>query len=80
MSDKYRDTKKQWDKTHPEAIQKSKAKYDANNPVWQFRVNPELHEWLEEERWDDADGKPETNAALVVRKLTKLMKLERQGY
>jgi hypothetical protein len=35
---------------------------------------------LEEERWDDENGKPEPLAALVIRKLTKLMKLEQQGY
>ena len=40
----------------------------------------ELVEWLEKERWDDRDGKPETNAALVIRKLEKLMEMEYQGY
>ncbi|MEO0013422.1 MAG: hypothetical protein RLZZ535_1811, partial [Cyanobacteriota bacterium] len=31
-------------------------------------------------RWDDSNGLPETNAALVIRKLKKLMNLERKGY
>ena len=80
MSDNYRDTKKKWDEKYPERIKESKAKYDANNPLWSFRPSPELIEWLEEERWDGKDGKPETNADLLTRKLNKLMNLERQGY
>ncbi len=69
-----------WDKKHQETVKNSKAKYDKKNPVWAFRPDAEMRQWLEEERWDDKDGKPETNAALVIRKLRKLMKLERQGY
>lgn len=80
MSDNYRDIKKKWDKKNQDKVKQSKAKYDANNPVWSFRPSNELIEWLEEERWDDDDGKPENNAALVTRKLNKLMNLERQGY
>ena len=53
---------------------------DRKNPNWQFRPTPELRKWLEKERWDDRDGKPETNAALVSRKLEKLMEMEYQGY
>jgi hypothetical protein len=33
------------------------------------------YQWLEKERWDD-DEMPETDAALIKRKLEKLMKLE----
>ncbi len=80
MSDNYRDIKKKWDKKNQDKVKESKAKYDANNPVWSFRPSSELIEWLEEERWDDKDGKPENNAALLTRKLNKLMNLERQGY
>ncbi|MDJ0726226.1 MAG: hypothetical protein QNJ38_14020 [Prochloraceae cyanobacterium] len=80
MSDNYRDIKKKWDKKNQDKVKESKAKYDANNPVWSFRPSSELIEWLEEERWDDKDDKPETNAALLTRKLNKLMNLERQGY
>lgn len=81
MTDKYRETKKIWDKNHPLVIKASKAKYDEKYPQWSFRLTPELKEWLESERWNDEEtGKPETNAALVKRKLEKLMKLEQQGY
>ena len=40
----------------------------------------ELVEWLEKERWDDKNGKPESNAALVTRKLEKMRSMEHQGY
>ena len=80
MSDKYRDTKDSWDKNNPDKVKQSKAKYDKKNPTWAFRPTPELREWLEKERWDDENGKPETNAALVTRKLEKLMEMEYQGY
>jgi hypothetical protein len=65
---------------HPEIVRELFAKYDAKNSTWSFRLTPEIAEWLEEERWDLDDGKPETNAALITRKLEKLMKMERQGY
>jgi hypothetical protein len=80
MPDKYRLTKKQWDTSHPETVRRSKAKYDSNNPIWSFRPTPELLDWLEQERWEDESGKPETNSVLIARKLMKLMKLENQGY
>jgi hypothetical protein len=80
MKSKKRVHQERWDIHHPEIIKKSKAKYERENPVWGFRPTPELREWLEEERWQDEEGKPETNAALVIRKLTKLMKMEQQGY
>ncbi len=69
-----------WNSLNPEVIKKSQEKYNEKRPSWSFRPTPELLEWLEEERWDDKDSKPETNAALLTRKLNKLMKLERQGY
>lgn len=37
-------------------------------------------EWLGEERWEDNNGKPESDATLLNRKSTKLRKLEQQGY
>lgn len=80
MTDKYKLTKKLWNESNSEIIQRSKAKYDRKNPIWSFRITPELLEWLNQERWDDNDGNPETNSALVIRKLNKLMKLENQGY
>ncbi|AFY93091.1 hypothetical protein [Chamaesiphon minutus] len=71
--------RKKWDAENPEAIRQSKAEYDRKNPVMSFRPTPELVQWLEEERWAD-DEKPETDAALIKRKLEKLMKMENQGY
>lgn len=76
MSDKYRDTKDNWDENNPEKVKKSKAKYDKDNPVWGFRPTPELREWLSRDRKEDSDGIPETNAALVLRKLKQLMDWE----
>ncbi|MBE9071300.1 MAG: hypothetical protein IM473_15515 [Microcystis sp. M015S2] len=80
MTDKYKLTKKLWNESNSEIIQRSKAKYDRKNPIWSFRITPELLEWLNQERWNDGDGNPETNSALVIRKLNKLMKLENEGY
>ena len=80
MSNKYRETKNNWDKNNPDKVKKSKAEYDKKNPIWSFRPTPELREWLEKERADLEDGKPETNAALVIRKLEKLMEMEYKGY
>ncbi|MDJ0718466.1 MAG: hypothetical protein QNJ54_30280 [Prochloraceae cyanobacterium] len=62
-----------WDTTHPETIKKSKNQYDRKRPVWSFRPSEELIEWLEKER-----GDRESNAALLARKLVKLMELERE--
>ena len=80
MSEKYRKTKINWNKNNSNKVKKSNAQYNKKNPTWGFRPTPELREWLEKERWDDKDGKPETNAALVIRKLEKLMEIEYQGY
>lgn len=71
--------RKKWDAEHPDVIKQSKAEYDRKNPVMSFRPTPELIQWLEEERGAD-DKKPETDAALIKRKLEKLMKMENQGY
>ncbi|QIR41776.1 hypothetical protein HCG51_34395 (plasmid) [Tolypothrix sp. PCC 7910] len=48
--------------------------------IMSFSPKNELLEWLEEERWTDDNGKPETDAALLNRKLEKLRKLEQQGF
>lgn len=64
-----------WNEQNPEIIRESKANYDQKRPVWSFRPEPELIKWLEEERWEN-----EATAELLNRKLTKLMKLEQQGY
>jgi len=75
IHDLQKSSQKRWDEKHPELIKKSKERFDTKHPVWSFRPTPELLEWLEEERWDDEDSKPETNAALVIRKLKKLKKV-----
>jgi hypothetical protein len=48
--------------------------------IMSFSPNNELLEWLEEERWTDDNGEPETDAVLLNRKLEKLRKLEQQGF
>jgi hypothetical protein len=70
---------KEWDAANPEFIKKSRAKYDLKCPILSFRPTSEIIKWLEEERYCD-DGIPETNAALVNRKLEKLRQMENQGY
>jgi hypothetical protein len=80
MSDKYKISRKRWNESNPEVLKEANAKYNAKNPSWGFRPSTELREWLEEERWEDDNGNPETNSALVTRKLKKLMKLEQEGY
>ncbi len=70
----------QWNEEHPDVVQKAQAEYNKKRPVWAFRPTPENIQWLEEERWDDANGKPESDAMLLNRKLDKLRKLERQGF
>jgi|GEM_PF-1709953 len=75
-----RSSQERWDAKHPEKVQKSKTKYDIKNPVWAFRPSHKLLEWLEQERWDDNHEKPETDAALLNRKLEKLRELEQQGF
>lgn len=69
-----------WNEQHPEVIEKARAEYDKKRPVWSARLTPEIVEWLEEERWQDESGKPESDTALLNRKLEKLRKLEQQGF
>ncbi len=70
----------QWNEEHPDVIQKSQQAYNKKRPIWSFRPTSENIEWLEEERWDDDNGKPEGDAMLLNRKLDKLRKLEQQGF
>lgn len=70
----------QWNEEHPDVVQKAQAEYNKKRPVWSFRPTPENIEWLEEERWDDDNGKPESDAMLLNRKLDKLRELEQQGF
>lgn len=69
-----------WNEANPGALKRAQEAYNEKRPIWTFRPTPENLEWLEEERWEDEDGKPESNAALLNRKLGKLRKLEQQGY
>ncbi len=70
----------QWNEANPQVLKKAQETYDEKRPIWSFRPNTENLKWLEEERWDDEEGKPESNAALINRKLGKLRKLEEQGF
>jgi len=74
-------TKQQrWHEKHPGVVEESKKKYNLKRPIWSFRPTPENVEWLEQERWKDEQGKLETDAALLNRKLAKLRELEQQGF
>ncbi len=70
----------QWNEEHPDIVHKAQAEYNKKRPVWSFRPTLENIEWLEEERWDDDNGKPESDAMLLNRKLDKLRLLEQQGF
>lgn len=70
----------QWNEEHPDVVQKAQQEYNKKRPIWSFRPTPENLEWLEEERWIDENGKPESDASLLNRKLEKLKKLESQGF
>lgn len=69
-----------WNEEHFNVIQKAQAEYNKKKPVWSVRLTPENMEWLEDSRWEDDKGKPESDAALLNRKLEKLRKLEQQGF
>jgi hypothetical protein len=75
MSDKYRDTKNKWDKNNLKKVKESKAEYERKHPVFSFRPDEELRKWLEESK----QNKEESNAAVVIRKLKKLMKIEKEN-
>lgn len=68
-----------WQKKNRDIVKKSKAEYDQKNPVWGIRLDEELRTWLKEEKVKDENGKLESNAAVVIRKLKKLMRLEREN-
>lgn len=61
-------------------IVKPPNKDDEKYSTISFCPKAELLEWLEEERETNDNGEPETDAALLNRKLEKLMKLEQQGF
>ncbi|PSB29765.1 hypothetical protein [Chlorogloea sp. CCALA 695] len=70
----------QWNEKHPDIVQTAQAEYNKKRPVWSFRPTPENIQWLEEERWNDDNDKPESDATLLNRKLNKLRLLEQQGF
>lgn len=69
-----------WNEKNPDVVKQAQENYNKKRPTWSFRLTSEMFEWFEEERQYDDDGKPESNSALVFRKLEKLRKLESQGY
>jgi hypothetical protein len=75
-----RSNQQRWNEANRDKVYQSQEKYNQKRPVLSFRPSVELLEWLEEERWTDDNDKPESDAALIHRKLTKLMKLEQQGF
>ena len=67
-----------WDRKNKKTVRESKAEYDKKNPVWAFRPYEELRKWLLSAKTNDENGKLETNAAVTIRKLEKLKKLEEE--
>ena len=80
MSEIAKSKQQQWSEEHPNVIQEAQVEYNKKRPTWSFRPTLENIEWLEEERWDDDNGKPESDAMLLNRKLVKSRKLEQQGF
>ena len=73
MSDKNLTPQQRWQRKNKDVVKKSKANYDQKNPVWAFRPDEELRNWLKKSK--ESDG--ESNASVVIRKLKKLMKMEK---
>ncbi|WP_414755918.1 hypothetical protein [Anabaena sp. CCY 9910] len=69
-----------WNEANRDRVYESQEKYNQKRPIISFRPKAELLEWLEEERRQGEDGEPETDAALLNRKLEKLKSLEQQGF
>jgi hypothetical protein len=69
-----------WNEVNRDRVYQSQEKYNQKRPIISFRPKAELLEWLENERYKDENGEPETDAALLNRKLEKLKKLEQQGF
>lgn len=75
MSDKNLTPQQRWQRKNKDVVKKSKADYDKKNPVWSFRPDEELRNWLEESKENDK----ESNARVVIRKLNKLMNMEKKN-
>lgn len=69
-----------WNEANRDKVSQSQGKYNQKCPVLSFRPTAKNLAWLEKERLTDDTGKLETDAALINRKLAKLMKLEQQGF
>ncbi|MCC5640867.1 hypothetical protein LC593_34585 [Nostoc sp. CHAB 5844] len=69
-----------WNEANRDKVYQSQEKYNQKRPIISFHPKAELLEWLEQERRFDEDGEPETDAALLNRKLEKLRQLEQQGF
>lgn len=69
-----------WNEANRDALYQAQENYNQKRPIISFRPKAELLEWLENERYKDENGEPETDAALLNRKLEKLKKLEQQGF
>lgn len=63
-----------------DVVVKPQNKVEDNSPTISFCPKAELLEWLDQERWTDNNGEPESDAALLNRKLDKLRQLEQQGF
>ncbi|NWF61744.1 MAG: hypothetical protein HXY43_21425 [Fischerella sp.] len=63
-----------------DVVIQSQNKDDEKSYKMSFIPKIEILEWLKKERFTDDNGEPETDAALLNRKLYKLMKLEQQGF
>lgn len=69
-----------WNEANRDKVYESQEKYNQKRPIMSFRPKTELLEWLQEERYQDDNGEPETDAALLNRKLEKLRQLEQKGF
>ncbi|HEY9803252.1 MAG TPA: hypothetical protein V6D25_23110 [Leptolyngbyaceae cyanobacterium] len=69
-----------WNEGNRDALYQAQENYNQKRPIISFRPKAELLEWLENERYKDENGEPETDAALLNRKLEKLRQLEQQGF
>lgn len=67
-----------WNEANRDALYQAQENYNQKRPIMSFRPKTELLEWLDEERTSNEDGEPETDAALLNRKLEKLRQLEQQ--
>ena len=75
MSDKKLTPQQRWQRKNKDVVRKSKANYDQKNPVWSFRPDEELRNWLNNSKENDR----ESNASVLIRKLKKLRNIEQEN-